>query len=455
MRQETLEHLFARRRFGMRPGLESMQALLARLDHPEAGLAAIHVAGTNGKGSVTAMIAEVLAVAGLRVGRYTSPHLIRFAERFGVDGLPANDALLLPALAEVEAASCALEAEGAQPLTFFECATAAAFVLFRGAGIRLAVVETGLGGRLDATNVVDPLVSVITRIGLDHCEQLGTTIEAIAGEKAGIIKPGRPVVAGAMPDEARDVIRHAATACGAPFVDAVEDVTVATVSLALDGLTAQVATPSRDLGKLKLPLAGAYQAENLATAVAALETIAMATGLALPDEAFRTGLGRVCWPGRFQLAVKDPPMLVDGGHNPDAAAALRTALKKVKFKGPVGLVAGLCADKDATGFLQTLAPAIKRAWAVPVPSSRSRPAAETAALMHAAGIPSVERAEVPAALAAARVWAQQEKGLVLVCGSLFLAGQALVLLDAYPWPAPKDGAEPNERLDRPAAQPIR
>jgi len=434
MRQDTWEHFFARRRFGMRPGLETMQALLARLDHPEAGLAAIHVAGTNGKGSVTAMVASVLTAAGLRVGRYTSPHLVRFAERFGVDdGQPVADAALLPALDEVEAAAQALEAAGGLPPTFFECATAVAFVLFRRAGIHLAVVETGLGGRLDATNVVTPLVSVITRIGLDHCAQLGDTLAAIAAEKAGIIKPGRPVVTGAMPDEALSVIRHTASERGCPFVDAATEVSLSSVAITLDGLSALVATPSRELGRIRLPLAGAYQAENLVTAITALETVAAVTGLPLPDEAFRTGLGRVCWPGRFQLAAQDPPVLVDGGHNPDAAAALRTAVKRLKFKGPVGLVAGLCDDKDATGFLQALAPAVKCAWAVPVPSNRSRPATETAVLMRAAGIATVTWTDVPTALSAAQAWAQREKGLVLVCGSLFLAGQALVLLHAYPW----------------------
>ncbi|MEI8243935.1 MAG: Mur ligase family protein [bacterium] len=448
MTHDFLERLYARRRFGMRPGLETMQALLARLGSPEAGLAAVHVAGTNGKGSVTALVAEVLAAAGLRVGRYTSPHLLRFHERFFLEGVPVDDAALAPVAAEVEAAAQAVEQGGGQAPTFFECATAIAFVLFRRAGIRLAVIETGLGGRMDATNVLTPLVSVITRIALDHCEQLGSTLEAIAAEKAGIIKPGRPVICGAMPDEARAVIRGAAAARGCLFVDAAEEVNVTAAAVALEGLTVRMATSSRDLGKVRTPLAGAYQAENLATAVAALEAAAAELGVPLADEAFREGMGRVCWPARFQLAVREPPVIVDGAHNPDGAAALRESLRRVKFRGPVALVAGFCDDKDAPGFLRQMASGVRRAWAVAVPSPRSLPAAATAERMRAAGILQVEAAELPAALAAAQAWARAERGLVLVCGSLFLAGEALVLLRAFPWPAPETGmpADPNEQL---------
>jgi dihydrofolate synthase/folylpolyglutamate synthase len=454
MNQDFLERLYARRRFGMRPGLATMQALLDRLGRPERELAAVHVAGTNGKGSVTALVAQVLAAAGVRVGRYTSPHLLRFHERFFLDGRPVDDAALAAAADAVEAAARDVEAAGVQPPTFFECATAIAFVLFRQAGIRLAVVETGLGGRLDATNVLTPLVSVITRIGLDHCEQLGATIEAVAAEKAGIIKPGRPVVCGAMPEEARAVIRHAAAAAGCDLVDAAEEVRVAVTAAALDGLTLQIATSARELGKVRTPLAGAYQAENIATAVAALETLARELQVPLADEALRAGLANVCWPARFQLAVREPPVIVDGAHNPDGAAALREALRRAKWKGPVGLVAGFCDDKDTVGFLRALASAVRCAWAVPVPSPRTRPADETAGLLRAAGVRETAVADVPGALAAAQVWARAEGGLVVVCGSLFLAGEALARLHAYPWPMAEGAApQPNEQLRAEAGAP--
>ena len=443
MTHDFLERLYARRRFGMRPGLETMRALLARLENPESGLAVIHVAGTNGKGSVTALVAEMLGAAGVRVGRYTSPHLLRFHERFWLDGRPVDDAALAAAATDVEAAAQGLEQGGAPAVTFFECATAMALLLFQRAGLRLAVIETGLGGRWDATNVLTPLVSVITRIGLDHCEQLGDTIEAVAAEKAGIIKPGRPVVCGAMPDEARAVIRQTASACGCALVDAAEEVNVTALGVALDGLTVRIATSARDLGKVRCSLAGTYQAENIATAVATVEAVATELQVVLEDAVFCEGLTRVCWPGRFQLAVRKPPVIVDGAHNPDGARALREALRRVKFKGPVALVSGSCDDKDTLGFLRLLASGVRRAWAVPVPSPRSRPAAATADLMRTAGMAEVEVADVSTALKAAQAWATAEGGLVLVCGSLFLTGQALVLLQAYPWALPEADATPD------------
>lgn len=448
MSGDRMERLYARRRFGMRPGLDSMRALLGRLGHPEEGLAIVHIAGTNGKGSVSAMVSEILAAGGCRVGRYTSPHLLRFNERIFVDGRPVDDAALQAALDVVERAAVAMEAEGGQPITFFECATAVACIIFQQAGIRLAVMETGLGGRLDATAVMTPLVSVITRIGLDHCEQLGDTIEAIAGEKAGIVKPGRPVVCGTMPDDARDVIRQTAARQRCAFLNAAEEIGVTRTSMSLEGLTVRITTPARDMGSVHVPLAGIYQVENIATAVAAVETVAQQLDVELSDDAIRTGLARVCWPGRFQLAVKDPPVVVDGAHNPDAAAALVESLRRLKLKRPVGLVAGLCADKDAGAFVRLMAPVAARAWAVPVPSARTLPAVETAALMRAAGIKEVAVSEVSDALKAAQSWAREAGGLVLVCGSLFLAGEALALLDAYPWPLddPHRLADPNESI---------
>jgi len=440
-----LEALAARRRFGVRQGLEVMAALAARLGHPESGLAPVHIAGTNGKGSVAAMTDAVLRAAGLPCGRYTSPHLLRFNERIFVRGVPVADAALDAAVAAVEAAAAAVVAAGADEPTFFECATAAAFEVYRREGIRLVALETGLGGRLDATNVVAPLVSVITRIGLEHTQWLGDTVAAIAAEKAGIIKPGRPVVCGAMPGEARVVVLRRAADLGCRVTDAAEAVSLAAVRARPGGLEARVSTPSRELGKITLPLGGLFQAENLATAVAALEAAEEALGLRLPDEAFRDGLAGVCWPGRFQLASREPPVIVDGAHNPDCAAALRAALKKSGLKGPLALVAGFCDDKDAAGFLKIVAPLFARAWGVAVPSPRAMSAETVCARMRAAGLAAVP-AEIGAALDEARAWASAEGGAVVVCGSLFLAGDALARLGAFPWPGPGGAADPNEAV---------
>ena len=443
-----LDRLYARRRFGMRPGLERMQALMERLGHPERELLAIHVAGTNGKGSVVALAAGMLQACGLgRVGRYTSPHLLCFNERIGIDGQPVEDARLAPVLEAVEQAALALEATGALgETTFFECATAAAFLLYREEGVRLAVIETGLGGRLDATNVLLPAVAVITRIGLEHCEHLGQTLEAIAGEKAGIIKPGRPVVVGANPDEALAAIADVARRRGAAMIRADETVTVSLGrQQGFDGLEARVSTAQREVGRIRLQLAGRFQAENLCTAVAAIETFGQATGLPIPEAAFREGAETVVWPGRFQVVRRDPVVVVDGAHNPDAARHLKEALRQTRFKGPVALVAGFCDDKDVAGCLRILASAVRRAWAVPTPSARSLPAAATADRMRQAGIKATAMDAMEPALAEAEAWAAAEQGMVVVCGSLFLAGAALQHYGAFPWCVPRT-QDANEQL---------
>jgi len=439
-----LQQLADRRRFGMRPGLDTIRAVLARLGNPEAGVAAVHIAGTNGKGAVAALCESVLRAAGYPVARYTSPHLVRVNERFLISGEPADDAALESAAQEVEAAVRAVESDLHAEITFFECLTAVAFVLFRRAGVKLVALETGLGGRLDATNVVTPLISVITRIGLDHCDWLGDTVEQIAAEKAGIVKPGRPVVCAAMPDEARAVVAQAAARLQAPFVDAPEAVSVTVTQSTLDGQTLKIATQNRALPPVRLPLAGAFQVENVCTAMAALETVADC-GLTIPDAAYVQGLETVCWPGRFQLASKAPPVIVDGAHNPEGAAALRQALKSCKIKAPIGLVAGFCGDKDALAHLRVLAPIVKRAWGVAIPNPRSLTPDQTAGVMRMASIDDATAcASLTDALNQARAWALANDGVVVVCGSLFLAGAALVALDAFPWPC--DRRDANELL---------
>lgn len=438
------QNLADRRRFGMKPGLDAIRALLDRLGNPEREVAAIHIAGTNGKGAVAALCESVLRAAGYPVARYTSPHLIRVNERFLINGVAADDAALESAAQEVEAVVSAVEKELGVEVTFFECLTAVAFVLFHRAGVKLVVLETGLGGRLDATNVVTPLVSVITRIGLDHCDWLGDTVEKIAGEKAGIIKPGRPVVCAAMPEEARAVVASAAAQRQSLFVDAAEAVSVAVTQSGLGGQTLKITTQDRALPPVRLPLAGAFQVENVCAAVAALEALTE-LGLPLSDAAFVQGLEGVCWPGRFQLASKEPPVIVDGAHNPEGARALRQALKSCKVKAPVGLVAGFCGDKDALSYLRVLAPIVKRAWGVATPNPRSLSAGQTVGMMHMAGIDEADACErVEEALDVAREWARQADGVVVVCGSLFLAGAALVALDAFPWA--HDHADANELL---------
>ena len=400
-----LEELAARRRFGMKPGLDSMRKICAALGNPERRVRAIHVAGTNGKGAVCAIIDAALREAGFRCGRYTSPHLVRINERFLLDGEPLSDAAL-------EAAAERVSAVAPEVLTFFEALTAVAFLVYSESGCDWTVLETGLGGRLDATNVCESELCVITRVGLDHCDWLGGTVEEIAAEKAGIAKPGVPVVLGANVESVRRVVEARAEAIGAPFVYAPD---VADESEIPRGF----------------PLAGRFNRENAVTAIAALKTLSEYGKVR--GKVFPATLSGTVWPGRFQRIRN---FIIDGAHNPPAAEALAAALDETG-EGPFNLVAGFCADKDAAAVLKILAPRVSRGIAVKTNNPRSLEADETARLMSEAGIDARAASSLREALALCG------PGKTVVCGSLFLAGEALVELGGYGADARFD---PSERL---------
>ena len=304
----------------MRPGLDAIRGVCAALGDPQLKFRAIHVAGTNGKGAACAIMDAALRAGGLRIGRYTSPHLVRINERFFLDGKPISDEMLESASSRVAAAikqSDNQTISNLADLTFFEALTAVAFLVYAEAGCDYAVLETGLGGRLDATNICVPEICVITKIGLDHCDWLGDTVEKIAAEKAGIIKKGVPIVLGKNDPAVIAVVKARASEVGAPFVYAPD---VADESEIPDGFS----------------LVGSFNRENAVTAIAALKTLGLAKGMA-------EGLGNVVWPGRFQRVGR---FIIDGAHNPPAARALAAALRKyAPFAGSVPtLVAGFCGD---------------------------------------------------------------------------------------------------------------
>jgi dihydrofolate synthase/folylpolyglutamate synthase len=421
----SLERLYALRTFGIKPGLEVETALLERLGQPQSSFAAIHVAGTNGKGSVCAMLDAILRARGLTVGLYTSPHLVCFNERIRVNGEAIGDADLAELFEAMEAHSKAVtQALAGREVTFFEFTTALAFEHFRRRKVQVAVVEVGMGGRLDATNVVWPMVSVITRIGLEHTAYLGTTLGAIAGEKAGIIKAGRPVVCGATPDEARDVIRSAAMQRTAPFVDAAETVSVRRVSQDLTGQKVAITSGDTDYGTVKLSLLGRHQMENIALTVATVETLGSCSPLTIPPALVRRGLAEACWPGRLQVLSESPPMILDGAHNPDGARVLAVALKELFKKRKVGLIWGMCEDKDALGFAKALGGSIHRCWTVPIATERSHDPRKLALLGQGEGW-GMTVSDVPKAIKEASRWACENGGAVCIAGSLFLAGEVL------------------------------
>ena len=325
----------------------------------------------------------------------------------------------------IEPLSDAVARKTGRALTFFEFATALAFEYFKQRRVQIVILETGLGGRLDATNVIShPLISVITRIGLDHTQYLGTTLDAVAGEKAGIIKPGRPVVCGRMPESALAVIRKVAAEKKSRLIRADETVTIRKTGGDWHGQRLAVGSSAAEYGTILLPLLGAHQMENVALTVAALEELAGIGPFVVPPETLKPGLAAVNWPGRLQVLSEKPLVLLDGAHNPDAAEALAINLKTWARGKPVGLVCGMCADKDNREFLNRFAALVNRAWLVPIRTARARSAADLLALAQALKWTASE-STVAAAIGEATKWAEDTGGLVCITGSLYLVGEVL------------------------------
>lgn len=424
----VLQRLYARRSFGIRPGLEMTAAVMERLDRPQDSYRVVHIAGTNGKGSTAAMLDSTLRAAGLRTGLYTSPHLVRFNERFRVNGVPISDTELANVLADIEEAAAVAAGGLRREATFFEYATAVAFEHFRRENVEIAVVETGMGGRLDATNVVTPALTIITRIGMDHTLYLGSTLEEIAEEKCGIIKAGCPLVTGAMDGEAFRVVARSAAAAGVTHVAAPDAVSVEVRSAAWFGQKVRIESETASYGTVDFPLAGEHQIENLGTAVAAAEALASMVGLPLTEDHIRGGVAGVEWPARCQVLKTDPLVVLDGAHNPGGARVLARTFSRLSGRSPLGLIVGMCDDKDLQGFLGEFPGAGGRLWAVPVPSERSLGPDEVCAAAQRLGWKATAGELVPARGESER-WAAENGGVVCITGSLFLAGAVLGMLD--------------------------
>ncbi|HVM44580.1 MAG TPA: folylpolyglutamate synthase/dihydrofolate synthase family protein [Candidatus Thermoplasmatota archaeon] len=411
--QEALALLDARARFGQRMGLETMRGMLAALDDFHQELRVVHVGGTNGKGSVCAMVASALAASGRRTGLYVSPHLVRFHERIQLDGVEITGAQLARA-----AQRCLPALEAFPEATYFEVATLLALRHFADEGAEVVVLEVGLGGRLDATNVLErPLATAITNISLEHTDVLGKTEEAIARVKAGILRPGVPCVTGAT-GEALAVIRARAAELGAPLLVMGDDFVPATGEPDADGQLLDV-LGARDHVALRIPLAGAHQAENAAVAVALLDL------LRVPELAIRQGLARARWPGRLQVVEGSPRILLDGAHNPAGAQALAAHLKARGLR--VVLVFGALADKDWPAMVAELAPHVRDAIVTRVPSARAADPQDIARVFSMGGIFGMVVDEPGHALRTAEGIAGPD-GTVLVTGSLYLVGDILARL---------------------------
>ena len=401
MSDDPLRWLFSLEVLGMKFGLENITVLLEKLGNPHQHFASLHIAGTNGKGSVTAMAETALRRAGYRTARYTSPHLERIEERFVIAGADVKTADLQDVLAGVRSAVESLIDQGALsgPPTFFESTTAAAFELFRRAVVEIAVVEAGLGGRLDATNVVQPVAAAITTVDFDHQAQLGSTIEAIAFEKAGVIKPGVPIVIGCLPPAAERVVEARAASMGAPVIRACGP-----------------STPPL-LARPRLP--GAHQKENARVVTSLLRTL-NGRGFTVPDEAIAQGIEHVEWPGRLErLRCGDAEVLLDAAHNPAGARSLGAYLHDAGWIDPTLIFAAM-ADKDIGGILAPLLPRVGRIICTTAPTPRAARADELARLVRGlAPGKDVNSIETPAA-ALAHACATSSR--VVAAGSMFLIG---------------------------------
>jgi len=419
----ALDRLFARRRFGMKPGLDTINRLVEQLGHPEKAFGVIHIAGTNGKGSVAAIIDSILRSAGLSVGLYTSPHLVRFNERIRINGESISDKELVSVMKEVESRPVDNERRRAREPTFFEFTTAMAFESFRRAGVSLAIIETGMGGRLDATNVVDPLLAVITRISLEHTHCLGDNLLAIAGEKCGIIKPGRPVVRGAQDEEVKSLIKERSAEIRSSLTHADEVIAVQKLHGSLDGQKLALESSGNSYGAVSFPLVGPHQLENLATAVAAVERLFDLLGLSLDRDVVRKGVAGVIWPGRFQTISKSPRLIVDAAHNQGGARALAATLRSCGQRH-VGLVLGMCEEKDNVEFLRSLQRFVKKIWIAPISNERGMSPDQLASVARSLGM-QPETGTLSEVLESAETWAKDGNETVVITGSLFLLGDVL------------------------------
>lgn len=421
--QESIAYLEGLSRFGIRLGLERMQELVIRLGHPERKYPTIHITGTNGKGSTTACLAAILQEAGFRTGMYTSPHLERYTERMRIDGLEVEEAVFAHAIEQTAAAAQEMERDGLEHPTQFEVLTAAAFVMFAAMKVDYAVIEVGLGGSLDSTNVIESRVAVITNVTLEHEDRCGSTIREIAEHKAGIIKKNSRVLTAAQ-GEALEVIRRRAADCGAVVQVLGEEWQAQMQSVSLTGIAWMLQQPNGSSWPLQARLVGEHQVYNASLAVMAALTV---RETAVNQEAVARGLAKACWPGRFEVLRTQPPLVVDGAHNPAGAAVLRRTLDQVFPGREVLFLLGILKDKDIEGITGLLVREQDRVIAVRPLSERAAEAGDLASHFPPHQVEAVPDWEegVNRLLELAE---QEPRKVACVAGSLYLLGAVRPLL---------------------------
>ncbi|HEX8948602.1 MAG TPA: folylpolyglutamate synthase/dihydrofolate synthase family protein [Dissulfurispiraceae bacterium] len=431
---DAIKYLYGLQKYGIKLGLEKTGEILAQLGDPQRGFPSVHIAGTNGKGSVSAMVSSMLAAGGCEVGLFTSPHLVSFTERIRINNRQISEAEVIRLTEEIRGKISNSATRELDP-TFFEFVTAMAFLHFQRNKIDWAVIETGMGGRLDATNTVMPEVTVITRISYDHREFLGATLPDIAAEKAGIIKKGVPVVCATQEQEAEEVICAAARGKSAPLFMYGKDFGGELHSSGLNGITFSYHDDAGTISDLHVPLAGEHQLINACLALKAA-TLALKSS----NESLRKGLASTRWPGRLDLVSEDPPIMVDGAHNPDAATALSGFIRQHLSDRRLILVMGVMADKDVGGILKPLLPLASEVIFTAPNYGRAASPATLAGHAAAQGISHIRTASTvrEAIEFATRISEELNTGnsslitahppLILITGSFYTIGEAMEVL---------------------------
>ncbi len=422
---EALDWLFSLEHMGVKLGLDNIKELLRRLGDPQDEFRSIHVAGTNGKGSVSAMLDSILREQGYRTGLYTSPHIVDFRERIRTDGDQISDLELSRLALEVKGQWEEMERTSGQMPTFFEATTAVAFLHFADMGIEEAVVEVGMGGRLDATNVINPDCTIITNISLEHMQYLGDSLKSIAAEKAGIIKPGVPVVTAAEQAEVLEVIQQVAFANGAAVRVVGRDVSYRLINSTLEGSLVELGGLSIPV---RVPLLGEYQAVNAATAYGAVVELAR-KGIQVDEKAIIGGLQNVQWAGRLEIVRTKPLIVLDASHTPDGARKTASEAKKL-FGGDLTIVIGVLNDKDLDGVVRPFATIARRAIATAPETDRAFSAEDVAQALkcHLKDVEIVPN--VPSAIRRA-IEISGADGKILVTGSIYTIGEAKAWLGSH------------------------
>jgi len=418
--KDTLQYLFDLQFFGMKLGLENTERLLGFLNHPEKKFPTIHIAGTNGKGSTCAMLDAVLRAAGYKTGLYTSPHLFHFSERIRINGQPISESNIVRLTQKMRPKIDELRC------TFFEATTAMAFDYFAENDIDAGIIETGLGGRLDATNIIQPEVSVITSIGFDHMEYLGNTIEKIAAEKAGIIKELIPCVIGNVPSEAVGVFLQAGIEKNSLVRFLENSCETRNINLGSKGSSFDLVVEGNAYDQLTMNLTGRHQIANAALTILALK---MQKRFPVPEAAIRKGLKNVVWPGRLHLIRTKPVILVDAAHNADGMRALREALTKI-YKtryAKLHLIIGMLKDKDYEASINEIVGVFDRIYTVTPNNPRALPGRDLADLIGKKK-PTQSFDEIQGAIEAARTEAAKND-LIVITGSHFVLSEISALIN--------------------------